>query len=545
MGKVNSIDILAKYDNWLNKIEDEYIIERLSALTSDEKIEYFSNSLDFGTSGMRGIMRMGPNGINELTVSKLAKAVADYANKHYPNGKVVVCFDTRHNSYKFSRLFANVLDMEGVACALFKEFAPTPLCVFATTTLGACLGVMITASHNRKEYNGIKVYDHNGVSINDKIQQEITSIFNNTDEVAVYNKVRSRKLSRKVRFIKKDMLDKFVNRVYDKTSKDLKIIYTPLNGTGLYCVKKLLKNNRFNILTPDSQSFPDGDFSTCPYPNPEFIEAFDESLKLAQNTYADIIIATDPDADRLGVMVRHNNDYVKLSGNEVGYIFADYLLKDSHDKFVVTTVVTSPLIDDICKAYNARLFKTLTGFMSIGTKTKECIELLGAGSHALSYEESCGYVLRNDYFDKDGIFACLAICQIAQWLKNHDLTLVDYLDEIYSKIGYVADRTESIVFEGANASTKMQRTIEKIRNQKVDKILNKKIIRVVDYLNDDTGLPKQNFLRYEAEEFSFILRPSGTEPKLKIYMFFKCDKVDAENKLSMLYDDIKKIFFKD
>ena len=530
------------FQSWLERIKDDNIINELKTLTKQQIQDNFGKSLAFGTSGIRGTMELGTNNINELTICKLAKAVSDYVNQYLSNKSVVVCFDTRLNSKKFSRIFAKVLVQNHIKVHLFLNFAPTPLCVYATTKLNAGLGVMITASHNRREYNGVKVYDKDGISINTDTQQKISDLYNKTDEVMVYNGIIDYNINNKVNYIRKDIQDAFVDREFDKNLKNLKIIYTPLNGTGYYCVKRLFTNNGFKCCTPKSQTLTDGMFSTCPYPNPEFMEAFDESVKLAKMRNADIIVATDPDADRIGVVVRHNKEYIHLSGNELGYIFADYLTKKG-GKFIVTTVVTSPLINKICQANNAKLFKTLTGFMSIGNKTKECVGLLGANNHALSYEESCGYIVRNDYFDKDGIFASLKICQIASELKSQGKTLIDYLNDIYAKCGYIAEHTENIIFQGTSAVEDMQTTINNIRNKKISRVLDSDIIKIIDYLQDDTGLPKQNFIEYRAPDFTFIIRPSGTEPKIKIYMFYKGEKDTANKKIIELFKEIKRLFF--
>lgn len=512
------------YDLYKQNILDKEIVAKLAGMKEQQIQENFSSSLEFGTAGMRGTMQLGTNNINELTVAKLAQSVCDYLKNNYSKPSCAVCFDTRLNSKKYSRIFANVLDYNGIETYLFKDFAPTPLSIFAIKEYHTTLGVMITASHNPKKYNGIKVCDCNGIQIDKNVQQEISEIFNNTDEIEVYNKIYNRKLSEDVVFITQDLQKKFIGEQVDKTPKNLKIIYTPLNGTGYYCVSNLLKNNGYKFMCPRTQKNPNGHFPTCPYPNPEFIDAFSQSLSLAKKKYSDIIVATDPDADRLGVMVKHHGEYIKLSGNEVGYIFADYLLKqNSHpDKFVVTTVVTSPLIDEICKYHNATLYKTLTGFMSLGTKTKELVDRYGQEAFGLEYEESCGYVVNPNYYDKDGIYATLLICQIANELKSQNKTLIDYLNDIYERTTYLCDMSDSVKFEGIDSNQQMAFAIDNLRKNPPKTIGDYKIEKVVDYLYDDTGVPQQNFLEYHADNgLKFILRPSGTEPKLKIYLFHK------------------------
>lgn len=537
---MNSYDV---YNYWKTNIKNKKIVSKLNKMTKEQILNNFSSSLNFGTAGMRGTMQLGTNNINELTVCKLAKSVANYMQKHLLKS-AVICFDTRINSKKYATLFAKMLCINWISVNLFKKFAPTPLCVYTTTKLKADIGIMITASHNQKNYNGIKIYDKSGIQIDDVTQREISDIFSKTDEILAYNDVYNVKICKDIKYINRQMEKDFVGSTISNAKQNLKIVYTPLNGTGFYCVNRLLTNNGFSLKVPFSQKNGSGHFKSCPYPNPEFLEAFNVSVKLAKKTKADIIVATDPDADRIGVMVKHNNSYIKLSGNEVGYIFADYTLKNNSnpDKFVVTSVVTSPLIDEICNFYKAKLFKTLTGFMSLGTKTKQCCETLGKQSFCLCYEESCGYVVKNSYYDKDGIYSALLICKIAQELKHKNKTLVDYLNDIYKNCGYIACISDSVKFEGINSNQIMNDKINALRQTNLTKINNQNIVKKIDYLCDETGLNKQNFIEYKGDNFSFILRPSGTEPKLKIYLFYKDkNKEIATKKANLLYEEVKNL----
>ena len=528
------------YLYWLNNILDKKIKKQLQQLTKEQIEANFSCSLSFGTAGMRGTMEQGTNNINELTVTKLAQSLSLYMQQNNKKS-VVICFDTRKNSKKFAQLFAKVLDKNKIKVYIFKNFAPTPLCVFATTKYKADYGVMITASHNNKTYNGIKIYGDLGIQINKEVQEEISKIFDETKEIDVYNNVYKHKLSKNVCFLTNKVIDEFTKSPKDKIKKNLKIVYTPLNGTGKNAVTKLLKQNGFKFKIPTKQKNASGEFKTCPYPNPEFIEAFKESLNLATKNDADIIVATDPDADRIGVMVKHNGEYVKLTGNEVGYIFAEYLLtkNTNKNKFVVTSVVSSPLIDDICKNHSAKLYKTLTGFMSLGTKDYELQKKYGKDAFCLCYEESCGYVVKNSYYDKDGIFASLEICNIANTLKKENKTLIDYLNEIYAKYGHMTTVGDSVKFEGVNSLQKMNAVVNNLRQNKPQSIQNRKITKIIDYYIDDTGLDKQNFIEYHAKDIIFIIRPSGTEPKLKIYLFVKGEKEIINETAQNVLSEIK------
>ena len=508
------------YSYWLNNIKDEKITKKLRNLDEKKIKENFSSSLSFGTAGIRGIMELGTNKINELTVCKLASAVGEYLKDK--NAKVIIGFDTRKNSKLFSRLFAKTLKAYQVDTLLFKDFCPTPVLVFATTYYKCDLSIMITASHNKKEYNGIKIYGADGIQIDKEIQAKLTKLFDETDETLCYNKIYKKRLG-KVKYVESGIIDSFLDGIYENKKRCLKITYTALNGTGYKAVKKLLDYNGFKFKSVQTKQDPN--FTTCPYPNPEFEEAFNEAKKVAKKNKSEIIIATDPDADRLGVMVKHNNEFVKLSGNEVGYIFADHLLSGTKDKIIVTSVVTSPLIDEICKKNHAKVYKTLTGFMSMGEKAKELAEAYGRENIVLIYEESCGYCVR-DAYDKDGISASLLIAEIAEKLKRGGKTLIDKLEDIYNKYGKMTSLADSIEIENSNY------IIEKIRKTKL-KELKLDTLKIIDYQNDDTKLPKQNFLEFKIKDGSFILRPSGTEPKLKIYLFHK-DENYAKKLLNIL-----------
>lgn len=527
---------------WLNNILDQKIKKQLKNLNKEQIVANFSNSLIFGTAGMRGTMQLGTNNINVVTVCKLAQSLSVYMAKHGKQS-IVICFDTRTNSKKFSRIFAKVMSKNKINVYLFKKFAPTPICVYATTKLKADFGVMITASHNNKQYNGIKIYGNLGIQIGSDVQREISQIFNEVNEIEIYNKIYKSKLKNNIHYLTIQISKDFVKMQKSNYKKNLKIIYTPLNGTGRYCVSNILKTNGYSFKMPKTQKEANGLFKTCPYPNPEFKEAFTESLKLSKKFKADIIVATDPDADRIGVMVKHNDKYIKLSGNEVGYIFAEYLINknNSENKFIVTSVVTSPLINEICKKNNVHLFKTLTGFKSLGTKTYEVCKKYGKSSFVLCYEESCGYVVNSNYYDKDGIYATLLICEIANSLKCKNKTLIDYLNDIYNKYSYIEALSDSIIYNGKDSLKQMNNVVENLRKHKIEKILNYKVTKTVDYLNDETGLEKQNFIEYHLKDIIFIIRPSGTEPKLKIYLFVKGEQNTAKDTAKKVLNKIKSV----
>ncbi len=532
---------MSDFNTW-NKIKDKKLQKRLKLLTNEQRDQNFKTILDFGTAGMRGKMILGSGGINEVTVSRLAYATAKYM---LANNKTtaVVCYDTRHNSKKFAQIFSRILSNNSILVYVFKKFAPTPLCVFATRYKKADIGIMITASHNRREFNGIKIINEVGIQIDSDAQKQISKIFNEIDEVEVYNSTYKLK-PRNIKVLGDEVLDAYLEGDTDITKKSLKIVYTPLNGTGFRAVTKILKTNKFKYHIPHCQKNPDPNFTTCPYPNPEFIDAFKESVKLAKKIDADLIVATDPDADRLGVMIKTGHTYKKLSGNEVGYIFLQYLIENykQENSFVVTSVVSSPLVESICKNNNVTLYKTLTGFKSLGEKAH--FEKQNGKEPLLIFEESCGYIVKKNTYDKEAIVASLLICKIAQWLKDHNSSLDEYLKKIYHAYGYICTLGDSITFEGTDSLRRMNNVVESLRNKPIKHILDYKIESTVDYLNDETGLDKQNFIEYRAGKLRFIVRPSGTEPKLKIYLFYRDDNsVRADENANKILENIKKILY--
>ncbi len=530
---------MSDFNSWTN-IKDKNIQKQLKMLNEEQKSQNFQTTLGFGTAGMRGEMIVGSGGINEITVSRLASATAKYMLAHSKT-TAVVCYDTRHNSKKFAKIFANILSNNSILVYLFKKYAPTPLCVFATRYKKADIGIMITASHNRREFNGIKIINEVGIQIGNAAQKEISDNFNNIDEVENYNSTYKLKPNN-VKFLGDEILKAYLEDDTDTTKKTLNIVYTPLNGTGLKAVTQILKNNEFKYYIPKSQKHRDPDFTTCPYPNPEFVEAFKESLELAKKVDADLIVATDPDADRLGVMVKTGRTYKKLTGNEVGYILLKYLIENykQENSFVVTSVVSSPLVEDICKKNNITLYKTLTGFKSLGEKAH--LEKQKGGEPLLIFEESCGYVVRKNTYDKEGIFATLLICKIAQWLKDKNSSLDQYLKDIYREYGYICTLGDSVKFEGTDSLKRMNDVVDGLRRKPLKRVLEYKVENTIDYLSDNTGLDKQNFIEYHAGKLSFIIRPSGTEPKLKIYLFYRDENsVRADENANIILNSIKKI----
>lgn len=537
------------YNHWL-KIENKTINYKLMNMKKEEVETAFGNSLSFGTAGLRGVMGLGTNYLNEINVCKLANAVLSYYQKNNLKS-IVIGFDTRHNSKLYSRIFAKVLSFNGIKVNIFKNYVPTPVLNFAIKYTESDMGVMITASHNNKSYNGIKISGANAIQISGEVEKSIGSFYAKIDEVDTYNTylLNQKYKGENIFFVKNKVKKLFLGELYkNKLNKNLNIIYTPLNGTAYKYVKKSLKCSGFKkIKTPFLQKFASGDFSTCPYPNPEFAETFKLCLKCTEDFDADVIVATDPDGDRLGAMIKSTKGYKLLTGNEVGFLLLNYIYEThSREKnlYAVSTVVSSPMFFDMCEAYGIKCEKTLTGFKNIGKAKKLLEDRYGKDGFLLAYEESCGYIVKDSFYDKDGIFALLKFCELASYLKNKGSSVEEYLNEIYNKFNNVYSLNSSISFEGNNALDNMNTAIESLREKGIKSLLKKKITSTIDYLKDKTGLEKSNFIEFQTDNFSFIIRPSGTEPKLKFYIHAKGKNLTQSKKLAEeVLEAIKKEIF--
>ncbi|MBQ7885225.1 MAG: phospho-sugar mutase [Clostridia bacterium] len=525
------------YQKWL-KINDRDINNKLTQLSDEEIANRFSGVLSFGTAGLRGKMELGTNRMNEVNICKLAFAILKYYKANNLQS-IVIGFDTRHNSKTYSRIFAKVLASGGIKVNLYKNYVPTPVLIFSIKETNSDMGIMITASHNQKMYNGVKVSGSDGIQIAGDVEKTINSLYAKIDEVEAYNEYHAKLMKQKnnIFYVSKKIKAKFLGEFYkNKINKELNIIYTPLNGTAYKYVQKALKGTGFNkIKTPFSQKIANGNFTTCPYPNPEFVEAYKASLKCTEEFDADIIVATDPDGDRLGAMIKSTKGYKLLTGNEVAFLLLNYIYETrSREKnlFAVSTVVSSPMFFDMCEVYGIKYEKTLTGFKNIGRAKKALEEKFGKDGFILAYEESCGYIIKDNLYDKDGIFSLVKLCEIASYLKTRDSSIEEYLNEIYQKFNNLYSLNSSIAFDGENALERMNKAVDDLRTNGIKTLLKKKILKTVDYLKDKTGLDKSNFIEYKTESFSFIIRPSGTEPKLKFYIHAKGKTLDASKKLA-------------
>ena len=525
------------YEYWLTF--DEATKAELESITDKAELEdRFYKDLEFGTGGLRGVMGAGANRMNRYTVSKATKGLADYLNECFEGEKsVAVAYDSRNNSKAFAETTAGVLAAQGIKVFLFETLMPTPVLSFAVRYHNCTAGIVITASHNPKEYNGYKVYDSKGCQLVPQYADKVIAYVNAVEDIknipclALDEAEKNGKLV----MIGDETLDAFLAEVRTQSlynePTELKIVYTPLHGTGNIPVRKVLEGRNVSIVK--EQELPDGNFSTVRSPNPEEKDALNLALKQAETEGADIVIGTDPDCDRVGVGVLHNGSYVLLTGNQTGALLVDYVLKFRKDSMpenaaVVNTIVTSGLGVAIAEKYGAKSVQTLTGFKYIGEKI--CLwEESGENTFVFGYEESYGYLAGTHARDKDAVSASMLIAEMAAYHKNNGKTLVDALDEIYAEYGYYFDCLETYVLKGKEGAEKIQSAMKAMRESGEN--LFEDIDVLIDYSKGVDGLPKENVLRFNFKDGSWAAaRPSGTEPKLKLYFSVKGENRESAEK---------------
>lgn len=516
------------YEYWLTF--DEATKNELESITDKAELEdRFYKDLEFGTGGLRGIMGAGANRMNKYTVSKATKGLADYLNGCFDGEKsVAIAFDSRNNSQYFAEVAAGVLCKAGIKVYLFDKLMPTPVLSFAVRYHGCTAGIVITASHNPKEYNGYKVYDSKGCQLVPKYADKVISYVNAVEDIKNIpcESLETAKKSGKLIMIGDETLDAFLAEVKKQSlygeSSELKIVYTPLHGTGNIPVRRILEGKNVSVVA--EQEMPDGNFSTVRSPNPEEKDALTLALKQAEKENADIVIGTDPDCDRVGVGVKHNGGYQLLTGNQTGALLVDFVLKFKKDSMpknaaVVKTIVTSGIGAAIAEKHGAKSVQTLTGFKYIGEKI--CIwEDSGENTFLFGYEESYGYLAGTHARDKDAVSASMLIAEMAAYYKNSGKTLVDALNEIYAEYGYYFDCLETFVLKGKEGAEKIQLAMKAMRDSGTE--LFDDLDKLLDYSKGIDGLPKENVLRFDFKDGSWAAaRPSGTEPKLKLYFSVK------------------------
>ncbi len=518
------MDYMERYRLWLGDPGiDEAFKEELRGMSEKEIEDAFYRDLAFGTGGLRGVMGPGSNRVNRYVIARATQGYAEYLKHHYEEAGVVIAYDTRRGSRDFALEAARVLIGNGIAVSVFDRVATTPELSYGVRALKAQGGIVITASHNPKAYNGYKVYHHEGYQLLPEDAQEVISRI----EGIAFEDIRRGEES-KITFLGEAFYNQYYEElmplVKDYQVKDLAIVYTPLNGAGARPVPEVLKRARFlKVHAVPGQMVPDPDFTTVPYPNPEDVKVFDQARTLGEEVGADLLIATDPDADRVGVLARHEGSYVAINGNEMGALLTEYLLRAGviHPR-VITTIVSTHLVDAIAEKYGARLDKTLTGFKYIG-------EMISAfdfnrETFVLGFEESYGYLTRTHARDKDAANAVLAIAMMAQEYKEEGKTLIDALADLHESYGYYRESLLNFTFEGSKGLLVMDQIIEAFRGLKGLGFMGESAFDRTDYERDDTGLPREKVIKCVYPDGSwFAVRPSGTEPKLKIYVAVRGD----------------------
>ena len=524
------MDYKEKYQLWLNNVKDEAVLDELRAMSESEIEEAFSKDLSFGTAGLRGVMSAGTNRMNVYTVYKTSEGLARYMLAHDMK-KCAITFDSRLNSRKFAEIAASTLARNGIAVILTKECMPAPFLAFITRELTCDIGINITASHNPSQYNGYKVYDGKGCQLLDDAAREVTEFIDNVDlferPLPNVNDYLGKRIINSEQFMEDYYVKRVMQEGLDKI-EGLTAVYTPLNGAGHRIVPTVLaKCGLDKLFVVSEQSTPDGNFPTCPYPNPEKGEALELALALAKEKNADLVIANDPDCDRLGVASKFGEGYRRLSGNEVGILLTDYVLSylSAHDKMpdapvVVKTVVTSPLTDAVASSYGAKVRDVLTGFKYIGDVISQLEQQGKKSSFVFGFEESCGYLKGSYVRDKDGVVAAMLIAQCASYYKKQGLTLAERIDQINSHYGHFVEKTVRYTFEGVAGEHVKNELLQGLRTNPLTHLGESKIVNVCDFLTQkEFNLPPANVLRYRSADGSqLIVRPSGTEPLVKCYV---------------------------
>ncbi|HBF5317075.1 TPA: phospho-sugar mutase [Clostridioides difficile] len=557
------MDYKNNYEMWLNSpYFDEQTKNELLSIKDDEKEiqDRFYKNLEFGTGGLRGIIGAGTNRINIYTVRRATLGVLNYIMKTQgEEGKqkgIVIAHDSRYMSREFCIEVAKTLSAYGVKAYIFEELKPTPELSFAVRYLKCAMGIVITASHNPKEYNGYKVYDSDGGQICIDMANDIIAEINKIDDYSTIKSIDFEEALSKnlITILDNEVDDEFIKAVkkqvlrqniIDEYGKKLKIIYTPIHGTGNKPVRKVLNECGFeNVMVVKEQELPDSNFSTVKYPNPEEKSVFNIAIEMAKNNGTDLIIGTDPDCDRVGIVVKDSSgEYIVLNGNQVGSLLVRYIVESlveenklpKNNPTIIKTIVTSELGAKIAKAYNVDCLNTLTGFKFIGEKIK-AFEESNDRSFIMGYEESYGYLIGTHARDKDGVVSSLMICEMAAYYSSKGMNLYEALIDTYNKFGYYKEDLKSVTLKGIDGIKKIKEMMLYFRSVKIDNVADVKVDKILDYKDGVDDLPKSDVLKFLLEDGSWIaIRPSGTEPKIKFYFGANSDnQEDVEFKLNNL-----------
>lgn len=567
--------VMETFESWRANVTEEDLVEELGELTKpeaeDKLYDAFYRSLAFGTAGLRGIIGVGTNRMNVYVVAQATQGLADYLNAHYQNPTVALARDSRLKGEDFQKVAAGVLAANGIRVYVYPRIEPVPTLSFAVRYLKTSAGIVLTASHNPKAYNGYKVYNDNGGQITDEAAAEISANIARVNPFDVKPMDFEEGLEKGlIVWTPEEVLDSFIEAIKRvsipgfKAADGYKVVYTPLNGTGMECVTRILKEIGVNdVDVVPEQAEPDGNFPTCSYPNPEFREALELGLKLADKVKPNLLVATDPDADRMGTAIPHNGDYVLLSGNEMGVLLMDWLLtmaeergEKPQDKVAVSTIVSSAMPDVLARARGFEMRRVLTGFKYIGDQIDQLKDAGEEDRFLMGFEESYGYLVGTHARDKDAIVATMLCVEMASWYAARNMDLYEAMDALYQRYGYYLNGVVNAAYPGAEGAAKMAEIMSGLRKNPLDMVGNYKVVGVTDYAEfaqmprvsglqkeAPQTLPASNVIEYRLEgDNKVIFRPSGTEPKVKAYLFANgATREEAEARIAELGKAAQKV----
>ena len=545
------MDTLARFSLWkAQALEDPDLVAELSGLTDEKEIfDRFYRDLEFGTGGLRGVIGAGTNRMNIYVIRRATQGLCNYLKATTLPQSIAIGYDSRIKSDLFAREAARVIAANGLTAFIYPRLEPTPALSWAVRYLGCGAGVCVTASHNPAKYNGYKVYGSDGCQITLDVA---AAVFKEINALAMFDDVKliteeEGRAAGKIITIGESCLEAFLDAVQQRSLSngeklDLKVVYTPLNGAGLECVKKILTRIGITDVTVvPEQEHPDGHFPTCPYPNPEIREAMETGLALCRKVKPDLLLGTDPDCDRMGVAVPEGDDYRLITGNEMGVLLLDYICRKRlengnmpRNPVAVTTIVSTDMADAVAADYGVELRRVLTGFKFIGEQIAILEEAGELDRYIFGFEESYGYLSGGHVRDKDAVNASMLCCEMTAWYKSRGMTLAQAMDALYEKYGFYRNDLASFTFEGAEGMQKMAVIMENLRNHPPKELDGKAVTKVVDYQAGVNGLPRSNVLEFQTDSAKVLVRPSGTEPKVKVYLSARASNMDDAAKMNQI-----------
>lgn len=537
------MDYIDRYKFWLKNVKDKDLKNELKNMTDEEIKTAFFKDIEFGTGGMRGVLGSGANCMNKYNVAKVTKALCEYL-KCKKKASVAISYDSRNMSYEFAGLVAKICAKNGVKVYLAQTMMPTPFLSYMVRFYGCDMGVMITASHNPKEYNGYKVYDENGCQLLDEPSLKLMELANSINPFEIEEMDFSEAVSSgKIKFTDNKILKSYINEVMKQSLiniENLKVVYTALHGTGIKTIPIVLEKNGAGVILNAIQCEADKNFTTCPYPNPENENVYSSSNELAFKENADLVIASDPDADRVGVNVIKNGRAYHLTGNEVGVLLSDFLL--THKKYkngvLVKSIVSTSLVDKIAKKHGVKVCNVLTGFKYIGEQIAK-LENDESQEFVFGFEESLGYLVGTYVRDKDATVASMMVCEMTSFYKKQGKTLLDRLNEIYEEFGFYEHYVTRYDFSGEEGFVKMHSILNSVRKNPPKKFGKFKVEKFTDYETGVDDLPKSDVMEFCLEnDAKIIIRPSGTEPLIKVYVTLSKTKSENDKCVKVINDEI-------